>query len=348
MRRSVTLPESFADEAELDAFLAEPSPALIRLMGRLEGDILVLGAAGKMGVTLALQARRAADAAGAAKMIGAVSRFSDPAARRRLEQGGCTTHACDLLDRAQVADLPRFENVVFMAGRKFGTTGEASLTWAANTLLPGHVAEHFHRSRIVAFSTGCVYPLVTAKSGGSVETDPPEPLGEYAQSCLGRERVFEYYSRHHHLPVCLLRLNYAIDLRYGVLHDLARQILADQPVDLGMGSFNCLWQGDATAWALQALELCACPPTILNLTGPEILSVRSVAHQLAEVLHQPVRFTGTEQNTAYLNNATIALERFGPPTVPVPTMMRWTASWLQSGGRSLGQPTHFSTRDGSF
>jgi nucleoside-diphosphate-sugar epimerase len=210
------------------------------------------------------------------------------------------------------------------------------------------VAEHFQSSHIVAFSTGCVYPLVGPETGGSTETDSPDPVGEYAQSCLGRERVFEYYSRRCALPVCFIRLNYSIDLRYGVLHDLAQQILAGRPVDVNMGWFNCLWQGDATAWALQALELCSVPPSILNVTGPESLSVRSVAEQLGRELQRPVRFTGHEQGTAYLNNAQTALRRFGPPTVSVETMIRWTANWLQAGGHSLQLPTHFEVRNGTF
>jgi nucleoside-diphosphate-sugar epimerase len=344
----VTLPESLHDETDLDAFLTRPSPALVDSIGRLGGDILVLGAAGKMGVSLALQALRATEAAGSPRRVIAVSRFSNSEAKGRLEQGGCETLPCDLLDRAQVAALPQCPNILFMAGRKFGTTDHASLTWAANTLIPTHVADHFQRSRFVVFSTGCVYPLVTPESGGSTERDLAQPVGEYAQSCLGRERIFEYFSRRHRLSVCLFRLNYAIDLRYGVLHDLARQVLADQPVSLRTGWFNCLWQGDATAWAIQSLELCATPPSILNATGPEILSVRSVAEQLGRELERPVRFTGREQPTAYLSNARIALERFGPPTVPVATLIRWTAAWLRRGGRTLNLPTHFDVRDGAF
>ncbi|MCP5519437.1 MAG: NAD(P)-dependent oxidoreductase [Verrucomicrobiales bacterium] len=342
------LPARFENEAALDDFLSQPAPAVVALMRRLPGDLAILGAAGKMGISLAIQAVRAVREAGVTKRVVAVARFSNPAARRALEDAGVETLACDLLEAAAVAGLPRLANVVFMAGRKFGTGGDAPLTWAANTLLPANVATHFRESRIVAFSTGCVYPLVAPDSGGCTEDEAPEPVGEYAQSCLGRERMFEYASGRWGTPLCLLRLNYAIDLRYGVLHDLASMILRDAPVDLGMGWFNCLWQGDANARALLALEHCAAPRTILNLTGPEILSVRDVARRLGNALDRPVRFNGAEHPTAWLNNATQSLRLFGPPAVAVERLIAWTADWLRTGGRSLGLPTHFEVRDGRF
>lgn len=342
------LPARFEDEAALDDFLAQPTPAVIAMMRRLAGDLIILGAAGKMGVTLAIQAVRAGREAGVTKRVVAVARFSNPAARRALEAAGVETLTCDLLESGELARLPKLPNVVFMAGRKFGTGADAPLTWAANTLLPAQVAAHFRDSRIVAFSTGCVYPLVPADGGGCTEEQAPDPVGEYAQACLGRERLFEYASGRWGTPVCLLRLNYAIDLRYGVLHDLATTIFRGDPVQLGMGWFNCLWQGDANARALLALEHCRAPCAILNLTGPETLSVREVAEQLGQALGSPVRFAGTEQPTAWLNNAGKSWRLFGPPTVPIERMIAWTADWVRKGGRSLGLPTHFDVRDGRF
>jgi len=336
------------DETHLDESLSRPQPALIELMRRLPGDLLVLGVGGKMGLSLAQTACRAAREAGVRKKVLGVSRFTDAHARERLEQAGVRTLAVDLLNRQQVEELPDAENVVYMAGRKFGTQGDAALTWAANVLAPALISERYPSSRIVAFSTGCVYPLVTKATGGCKESHPPEPLGEYAQSCLGRERVFEYASQRRRTPVCLLRLNYAIDLRYGVLHDLALSILQGKPVDLAMGFFNCIWQGDAVNQALRALELCTTPPRVLNLTGPEILSTREVARQLGRALKRKVVFTGKPGDTAYLNNAQQAAGLFGPPTVSLAEMIEWTARWVQAGGRSHGLPTHFEVRNGNY
>ena len=333
---------------ELDELLSRPSPALIALMERLEGDLLVLGVAGKMGVTLAMAARRATDAAGVSRRVIGVSRFRDSRARAQLERAGVETIACDLLDRAAVAELPRVDNVVFMAGRKFGTVGSEHRTWAANALAPANVAEHFRGSRIAAFSTGCVYPMRLPGSGGCVETDAPDPVGEYAQSCLARERVFEHLGRRDGTPVCLLRLNYAIDLRYGVLHDIARRILDDEPIDLSVGHFNCIWQGDANSFALLALRECDVPAAVLNITGPQTLSVRRVAEDLADALGRPVRFSGEDSGPVYLSDAGRAVARFGTPSVPLSKMVEWTACWLGSGGESLGKPTHFQVRDGRF
>lgn len=344
----MTLPDTIRDEAELDDLLASPSEPLVGLMARLGGDLAILGVAGKMGLSLAWAARRASDQAGAGRRIYGVSRFSNPAAAEFLRSRGVEPVPCDLLDPSAVAKLPEAENVVFMAGRKFGTEEDQSATWAVNTLAPANVARRYAASRVVAFSTGCVYPLVTAAGGGCTEQTPPAPVGEYAQSCLGRERVLEYFSRSAGLRVCLLRLNYAVELRYGVLHDIARAVLAGEPVDLSVPAMNVIWQGDANAQALGALELCESPPAILNVTGPETLSVREVATALGAEMRLAVRFAGSEGERAYLNDASRATARFGRPRVPVETLLRWTARWVQGGGASLNKPTHFQVNTGRY
>lgn len=334
--------------AELEDRLSEPTPGVIETLRALPGDLLFLGVAGKMGPTLARMAKRASDAAGVQRRVIGVSRFSDPGQIASLNAHGIETIRCDLMDEAAVAQLPEVENIVYCAAMKFGSTGNESLTWAMNTWLPSVVCRKFHRSRIAAFSTGNVYGLVPATSGGSVETDAPQPVGEYAMSCLGRERMFEHFSRTLGIPTTLLRLNYACELRYGVLVDLARKIWTSQPVDLGMGWFNCLWQGDANAQTLQALALTTSPPFILNLTGPELLRVRDAAEELARRMERPVIFTGVEGGSALLNNARQALTRFGPPRVPASELLSWVADWVKRGGPDLGKPTHFESRDGRF
>ncbi len=342
------LPEKITDEAMLEDLLSSPSAALGAMMPRLDGDIIILGIAGKMGVTLGLAAVRAAQAAGVRKKIIGVSRFSDPAARERLEARGVETIAADLLDRDAVDKLPRIKNVVYMAGRKFGTSGDEEFTWAMNALVPGYVAHHFRDSRIVAFSTGCVYPLALVGSGGSVEEDEPGAVGEYAQSCLGRERIFQYFSQVNRTPVCLLRLNYAIDLRYGVLYDIGSKVWAREPVNLSAGQFNAIWQGDANNQALLALEHCESPAKVLNITGPETISTRYTAEEFGRIMGQEVKFDGEERARQYLNNAVRAHGLFGYPAVPLATMIRWQAEWLMAGGRSLGKPTHFEVSDGQY
>jgi nucleoside-diphosphate-sugar epimerase len=342
------LPTSLSDEPALDDFLITPSPALVDFMRRLPGDIAVLGAAGKMGVTLCGLAARAVREAGVRKRIVAVSRFSDPVVMEQLRGWDVETIRCDLLDREAVARLPEVENVVFMAGRKFGTEGAQAATWAMNTLAPAEAARHFRRSRIVAFSTGCVYPLVSAASGGCAEETAPEPVGEYAQSCLGRERLFEYFSAEHGTPVLLFRLNYSIDLRYGVLHDIAERIAAGAPVSRSAGHFNVIWQGDANERALLALGHCASPPAVLNVTGLETLELEAVALALGKRMGRPVTFDGAPAGKAYLSNAAKSVEWFGPPRVGIEAMLDWTADWVARGGRSLGKPTHFEVTDGKF
>ncbi|MEQ2007604.1 MAG: NAD-dependent epimerase/dehydratase family protein [Limisphaerales bacterium] len=337
-----------ANVAELEDRLSEPTPGVIETLRALPGDILFLGVAGKMGPTLARMARRASDTAGVRRRVIGVSRFSDASQVASLNAHGIETIRCDLLDEAAVAQLPEVENIVHCAAMKFGSTGNESLTWAMNTWLPSVVCRKFRRSRIVAFSTGNIYGLVPVSSGGSVETDLPQPVGEYAMSCLGRERMFEHFSRTLGIPTALIRLNYACELRYGVLVDLARRIWTGQPVDLGMGWFNCLWQGDANAQTLQSLALTATPPFILNLTGPELLRVRDVAGELGSRMNRPVTFTGSEGEAALLNNASQAQARFGQPRVSANELLGWVADWVMRGGSDLGKPTHFESRDGRF
>ncbi len=337
-----------ATVADLEDRLSEPTPGVVETLRALPGDLLFLGVAGKMGPTLARMAQRASDTAGVRRRVIGVSRFSAADQMAMLNAHGIETIRCDLMDEAAVAQLPDVENIVYCAAMKFGATGNESLTWAMNAWLPSVVCRKFRRSRIVAFSTGNIYGLVPVAGGGSVETDAPRPVGEYAMSCLGRERMFEHFSRTLGIPTALIRLNYACELRYGVLVDLARRIWTGQPVDLGMGWFNCLWQGDANALTLQSLALAATPPFVLNLTGPELLRVRDVAGALARRMNHPVTFTGAEGEAALLNNARKALARFGPPRVPASELIAWVADWVMRGGPDLGKPTHFESRDGRF
>lgn len=337
-----------ATVVELEDRLSEPTAGVIETLHAVSGDLLFLGVAGKMGPTLARMAKRASDAAGTPRRVIGVSRFSDASQVASLNSHGIETIRCDLMDEAAVAHLPEVANVIYCAAMKFGATGNEALTWAMNTWLPSVVCRKFRRSRIVAFSTGNVYGLVPVSSGGSVETDTPQPVGEYAMSCLGRERMFEHFSRTLGIPTALLRLNYACELRYGVLVDLARKVWTGQPVDLGMGWFNCLWQGDANAMTLQSLALTATPPSRLNLTGPELLGVRAVAEKLGRRMNRPVTFTGEEGASALLNNAGEALRRFGPPRVTAGELLNWVADWVMRGGPDLGKPTHFESRDGRF
>ena len=337
------------NEAELDELLSRPVPALVEMMKRLDGDIAILGVAGKMGVTMAMQAKRAADEAGVSKKIIGVARFSKPAERDKLEKAGVETLKCDLLDREQVNALPPCPNVIFMAGRKFGTQGDEAQTWAMNALAPAYTAEHFKDSRIVFFSTGCVYPLRTAAEGGCTEETAPAPIGEYSQSCLARERIFEYFQAKYGTKMLIFRLNYAIDLRYGVLHDICRSIWEGRPVDNTVGAFNAIWQGDATACALRALELADSPRRILNVTGPETVDTVSAAREMAKILGREVRFTRERSgDLGYLSDPTRMCALFGPPRVSMPELIRLQAQWIASGGVSIGKPTHFEVNNGKF
>jgi nucleoside-diphosphate-sugar epimerase len=305
----------------------------------------VLGVGGKMGPTLARMARRALDKR--YRVIG-VARFTSKDLPAELEKHGVLSVPCDLLDRQSVAKLPDAPNIIFMAGQKFGTGSAPELTWAMNTLVPAHCAERYARSRIVAFSTGCVYPLTTVASGGSRETDELGPPGDYANSCVGRERVFTYFSRKNNTPVLLFRLNYAIDLRYGVLLDVAMKVWRGEPVDVTMGHANVIWQRDANAQALQSFTLAASPPAILNVTGPETISIRTLAQQFGELFGRPAKVVGQEAPTAWLSNSAKAQKLFGPPSVAVDQLIAWTAEWVRHGGATLNKPTHFEVRDGKF
>jgi len=342
-------PHPPSTEAELDERLAEPTPGTAQAAEELGGDLIILGAGGKMGPSLAALARRSIHAAGVSYRVICASRFSDPELRKNLEAAGIGTVACDLLDPAQVRELPDAPNVVFMVGRKFGTGPDAAATWAANCVAPALAAERYRRSRTVALSTGNLYPLVPVESRGANEETPVGPVGEYAQSCLGRERVLEYCSRRHDTPMTLIRLNYATDLRYGVLLDIAQKVRHGEPVDLAMGFFNTIWQGDANAAILRALSLCESPPAVLNVTGPEVLSAMDVATRLAALMAAPEPvFTGVESGQALLSDASRCHELFGRPRVSAETLVEWTANWILSGGRALGTPTHFEVCDGAF
>jgi len=336
------------DVGELDDLLSLPSLQLVEAMGQLEGDLVVLGVGGKMGPTLARMAKRASDMAGISRRVIGVSRFSSSTLPAQLNAWGIETHACDLLDRAAYADLPDATNVVFMAGMKFGSTGQEAKTWAMNTFLPGLVCERYRGSRIAAFSTGNIYGLSSVNLGGSLETDDPNPLGDYAMSCLGRERIFEHFSRTFEIPVSIIRLNYATELRYGVLLDIAERVFAGTPVSLHMGHLNTIWQADASAMSLLSLLHASHPPFVLNLAGPELVSVRRVATDFANRFGRPVSFEGTESGDAILSNAQKAFEYFGYPSVGVNQMIGWIADWVERGGEKLGKPTHFEVRSGNF
>jgi nucleoside-diphosphate-sugar epimerase len=342
------LPHTIVDVERLDDLLSEPSAGAVATLSRLEGDLLLLGVGGKMGPTLARMARRASDAAGTRRRIIGASRFSSGPLEGQLRQHGIETIRCDLLDPAQLDRLPDVPNVIFMTGMKFGSTGNEALTWSMNAYLPGMVCQKFRSSRIVAFSTGNVYGLTPVVRGGSLEGDLLQPVGEYAMSCLGRERIFEHFSRTLGLRMAILRLNYATELRYGVLVDIARAVWASQPIDLAMGNLNAIWQADANAMTLQAFDHLASPPRIFNIAGPELLSVRRVAEQFAELFGKPVTFRGTEQPDALLSNGQRAHRLMGYPRIGARQMIEWIADWVQRGGETLGKPTHFEVRDGTF
>lgn len=344
-----TWPERIDGAEQLEEVLSRPAPAVVELMARLEGDIVVLGAGGKMGASLLRQARRACDQAGSGRRLIAVSRFGDAAVRAALEQDGITTVACDLLDPAAVAELPDSANVIYLAGRKFGTVGAEVATWAANVIAPQRVCDRYRGSRIAAFSTGCVYPLRTAAEGGCDEAVTPAPVGEYAQSCLGRERVFQHAAEADGTPVCLLRLNYAVEPRYGVLHDIATQVVAGAPIDAAIAGANAIWQGDANAQALLALEHCAAPAAVLNITGPETVTVAALARRMAARLGVALELVDEAAGAAaYLSDAARATALFGPPRVPLEQVADWTIDWVAAGHGGLGKPTCFQVRDGRF
>ncbi|MDG0793580.1 NAD(P)-dependent oxidoreductase [Cohnella ginsengisoli] len=333
---------------QLEAKLAEPSEALVKQLSAIDGDIVVLGVGGKMGPSLARLAANAVRAGGLGKRVIGVSRFSSSETRQELEAAGVETISCELLDDEALKALPNAANVIYMAGNKFGTTGREHFTWAMNTYLPGRVAEKYKDSRIVVFSSGNIYPFMPVGGGGADESIAPEPLGEYAQSTLGRERIFEYHSHKYGTPMTMFRLNYAIDMRYGVLLELARAINEGRPIDLTTGYANVIWQGDANAMALRSLAIASSPPAILNVTGPETMSVRWAAGQMSQRLGKEATFEGKESETALLNNASKSHQLFGYPSVSLLQMIDWTAEWVLQGGATWNKPTHFQERKGKF
>jgi dTDP-4-dehydrorhamnose reductase len=334
-------------EDQLDDMLSAPTQALCDTLGRLDGDLMVLGVGGKMGPTLAKLARRAIDLCGSNKQVIGVSRFSSDGLYRDLNESGIHTIHCDLLDEAAVADLPGAPNVIYLAGRKFGTGEDAAFTWAMNTYVPALVARRFRDSRIVALSTGNVYPLSPVTSPGPNEADPVGPVGEYAQSCLGRERIFEYFSSRYHTPMTMVRLNYAVELRYGVLLDIARKVRFGQPIDLANGYVNVIWQRDANEAILRCLAICKSLPEILNLAGPKV-PVRELAERFGRCFGLAPVFAGSETDTALLNDGSKAERLFGPATVCLDALIKWIAHWVLLGGKVHDLPTHYEQRQGHY
>jgi nucleoside-diphosphate-sugar epimerase len=339
-----TLPKMIPDIAALDELLCRPSQALVDDLKTVDGDIMVLGVGGKMGPTLAGLAKAALPKR---RIIG-VARFSEPGVREWLQARGIETIHCDLLDESAIRRLPQIPNIIFMAGRKFGAEGNLALTWAMNAHVPALVAQAFPASRIVAFSTGCVYPFVPVDGKGSDESMPPNPPGEYAQSCVGRERMFEYFSHQFKTPGRLFRLNYAIDMRYGVLHDIATKVLKGTPIDVSLGHVNFIWQGDASAQALRCLAHCDTPTSPINVSGHEILAVRDLAAQFGKLLGKMPVITGKEEPTAWLTNTSQAVQLFGLPIVDTAQLIAWTADWVARSMPSLGKPTKYEVRDGRY
>lgn len=334
-------------QATVDALL-QPSAALVAAMAALEGDILLLGVGGKIGPSLAKLAKQAIDQSGVPRRVIGVSRLTEPGLKEQLEQDGIETIAADLLNEEELAALPDVKNVLYLAGTKFGTTGKEAFTWAMNAYLPGRVAEKYRHSRIVVYSTGNVYPLTPVLDGGADESMPPAPVGEYGQSCLGRERVFQHFSNKYNTPVLVYRLNYANDLQYGVLLEIAKSVRDEKPIDLRMGHVNVIWQGDANEMALRAFAHCAAPAKLLNITGPETAPVRWIAKEFGKLLGKEPILVNEEQPTALLSNAAESFRLFGYPKVSLKEMIGLTAAWLQQGGRTISKATHFQEREGQF
>jgi hypothetical protein len=345
----VSFPDSIESLDELDLLLSRPSAQLVESIRNLSSPLVIVGAGGKLGPTLALMARRAADAAGCPLEVIAVSRFNGPApARDWLEQRGVATLSCDLLRPESLRQLPDSPNVVHLVGQKFGTGKSPAATWAVNVAASAHVAERYSRARLVALSTANVYPLSEVAKGGFVESGPLTPLGEYANSTVGRERVLEFFFLRDGTPLVLLRLCYAVELRYGVLLDIAQKVHGNLPIDLATGYFNCIWQGDANDMILRSFSLAASPPAVRNLCRPEVFSVRTVATQLGELLGCAPRFSGTESPEALLCDSRRLCDELGEPPTPLAPMLRWIAGWVRRDGRTLGKPTGFEVRDGNF
>ena len=342
------LPDIIDNEQQLEDVLTRPSDALVESFRDFSGTVAILGIGGKMGFTVGVRLRRALDAAGCSARVVGVSRFSDPQARRALEDAGLETVQADLLDPDHAPSLPDADRVMYMAGLKFGTTGNEAATWAMNTLPPESVCRRYAGKTIVAYSTGAVYDMVPVSSGGAVENQPLEPRGEYANAAVGRERVFEWASSRYNAPVCQIRLFYANDLRYGVIRDIAESVQSGTPIDISMGVVSLIWQGDAADQSLRAFSSATTPPTALNITGPEVVSIRHLALRLGELLGKEPIITGEAANSALFGNAGKAAGIFGYPQVTLETMTRWTAAWVAAGGRGLGKPTHWEVRDGRY
>ncbi|MCH9654770.1 MAG: NAD-dependent epimerase/dehydratase family protein [Planctomycetes bacterium] len=342
------LPATIDNIEQLDELLSRPTPQVLSALKQTEGDLILLGIAGKMGPTLARMILRSDEETGTRRRIYGVSRFSDESSRQPLEYLGIETLKGDLLDADFINSLPDVPHVIYMAGMKFGATGNESLTWAMNTYLPALVCNKYRNSRITAFSTGNVYGLVNSSGQGSVETDKPDPVGEYAMSCLGRERMFEHFSRTLNIPMTFIRLNYAVECRYGVLVDLALQVYQEKTIDVSMGYVNVIWQGDANAMTLCSLPDATSPPSYLNVAGPQILSVRKICERFGTLFDKPLQFSGTEAEDALINNGQFGHHRYSIPQVDVEQMTDWIADWIKNDRPLLGKPTHFESRSGKF
>ncbi len=339
-----SLPTQIDSVEALEELLSRPQQGLIDDLTSLDGDIIVVGVGGKVGPTLARMAKRAAPD----KRVIGVARFSDAEVKQRLEDWGIECITCDLTDQAAVQALPQVANVIYMAGKKFGTAGDEPYTWAMNTVVPTYVADHFSSSRIVAFSTLCVYPFADINSKGCDESVTPTPVGEYPNSCVGRERVFQYFSRTHGNPGRVCRLNYAIDLRYGVLHDIAQQVLNGEDIDLSTGFANVIWQGDSTNHILRCLAHCEAGSTPINIGAVKPAAVRYIAERFAKIFNKPARFINSEGEQMWHNNCDLAASLFGDCTVDLDTMIDWNAAWLENGKSCYDKPTHFAERKGVF
>jgi nucleoside-diphosphate-sugar epimerase len=342
------IPREISSTDTLEDLLSTPYPEDLDFARQLDGDVMVLGAGGKMGPSLVRRIQRALDHVESDADLHAVSRFSDPTVEEKIASWGVETISADLMDDDDLSELPACNNVIYMVGMKFGTAGNEPTTWAINAYLPGRIMTHFSDSRVVAFSTGNVYPPAPAESGGCTEDHEPAPVGEYAQSCLGRERVFQHFSETGGTPTCLLRLNYAVELRYGVLLDLAKKVYAGEPIPLEMGYVNVIWQGDANSVAFRSLGFTDAPAELLNVTGPEVVSVRDLAERFADEFSCEVTFRGEEKETALLNDASRSHDRFGEPRVSLDEIVPLVAAWVERDGETLGKPTKFHVRDGEF
>lgn len=328
--------------------LLQPSEELVEDIKKLDGDILILGVGGKIGPSLAKLAKQAIEKSGKSTKVMGVSRFSEPGLKEQLEKEGIETNAADLLNEDELQALPDAKNVIYLAGTKFGTIGKESFTWAMNTYLPGRIAEKYKNSKIVIYSTGNVYPFTSVLSGGADETMAPAPIGEYGQSCLGRERIFQHFSEKYHTPILIFRLNYANDLRYGVLLEIAKSVKGQKPIDINTGHVNVIWQGDVNEVTLRSLHHCSEPVKLLNVTGPETASVRWIAEEFGKRFEQRPVFQGEEQSSALLSNAAEAFRLFGYPKITLKQMIDLTAEWLLQGGETIEKPTHFQEREGKF